>query len=202
MTCTTLLVVWMQHAAASEQVAGVLLSQGCAALRCAFPRRCRRCDADFESCGVVSGTVIGCCSPTATKPSTGTELPNSRDLEAACCRDREVAELPCLPLLTLCDNTDPHILTDGQSGRATLRTSLIRIQFPSHLDPRQRYIATRQNSAAYHHRVANRSAHGMLRTVGRSLRSAWGAYEHSLHTHPIRTQAITSGFLWYADAAC
>ena len=39
----------------------------------------------------------------------------------------------------------------------------------------------------------------MLRTVGRSLRSVWGTYEHSLHTHPIRTQAITSGLLWCVE---
>ena len=37
---------------------------------------------------------------------------------------------------------------------------------------------------------------GMLRTLGGSLRSVWGAYERQLHSQPMRTQAITSGALW------
>ena len=38
---------------------------------------------------------------------------------------------------------------------------------------------------------------GVLRSLGGSLRNVWSAYEHQLHTQPMRTQAITSGALWW-----
>ena len=48
---------------------------------------------------------------------------------------------------------------------------------------------------------------GVLRSLGGTLRNVWSAYEHQLHTQPMRTQAITSGALWLVlqaskQAAC